>query len=163
MGVSLALIPMVLFRVFRKYNEALALGAVIFRGALEAIIYIGIAITWLLLLTISQKYVSSGMPEGSNYQLLGSMILDVASGLTIMLDIVFSIGALFIYYLFYKTKLIPSWLSWWGLIGAVLYLAYPILTMYRIDLGALQLPLAVQEMIMAVWLIVKGFDTKNRL
>lgn len=76
-----------------------------------------------------------------------------------MLDIVFSIGALFIYYIFYKTKLIPTWLSLWGLIGAILYLAYPILFMFNFDIGILQIPLAVQEMIMAGWLIVKGFNS----
>lgn len=37
MGISLAMVPVILFPIFRKHNEALALGAVIFRGALEAL------------------------------------------------------------------------------------------------------------------------------
>ena len=158
MGISLAMVPVILFPIFRKYNEALALGAVIFRGALETLTYMGIAFSWLLLLTLSQKYVSAGTPEVSNFQLMGTMLLDVDNRFANMLDIVFSIGALFIYYLFYKTKLIPTWLSLWGLIGAILYLAYPILFMFSFDIEILQYPLAVQEMVMAGWLIVKGFN-----
>jgi hypothetical protein len=159
MGISLSMIPVILFPVFKKYNEALALGAVIFRGALEMLTYMGIASCWLLLLTLSQKYVSAGTPEVSDFHLIGAILLDVENKFVNMLDIVFSIGALFIYYLFYKTKLIPTWLSLWGLIGAILYLAYPILFMFGFDFGILQLPLAVQEMIMAGWLIVKGFHS----
>jgi len=158
MGISLAMIPVILFPIFRKYNEALALGAVIFRGALEALTYMGIACSWLLLLTLSQKYVSAGAPEVSNFQLMGAMLLDVENRLVNMLDIVFSIGALIIYYIFYKTKLIPMWLSLWGLIGAILGLAYPILVMCGFNIEFLPYPLAVQEMIMAGWLIVKGFN-----
>lgn len=74
-------------------------------------------------------------------------------------SVVFSIGAIIIYYVFYKTKLIPTWLSLWGLIGSVLYIATPILFMFGLDLEFLQIPLGVQEMIMAGWLIVKGFNS----
>ena len=35
MGFVLTMVPVLMFPIFRKYNEALALGAVIFRGALE--------------------------------------------------------------------------------------------------------------------------------
>ena len=159
MGISLAMVPVILFPIFRKYNEALALGTVIFRGALEALTYMGIAFSWLLLLTLSQKYVSAGTQELFNFQLMGTMLLDAENRFANMLDIVFSIGALLIYYLFYKTKLIPAWLSLWGLIGAILYLAYPILFMFSFDIGILQIPLAVQEMVLAIWLIFKGFNS----
>ena len=160
MGISLSMMSVVLFPIFRKYNEALALGAVIFRGALELVSYLGIAISWLLLLTLSQEYVSAGTPAVSNFQLMGTMLLDVALqiGSTGLGSIVFSIGALIIYYVFYKTKLIPTWLSLWGLIGAILYLASPILFMFGFDFEFLQYLLGVQEMVMAGWLIVKGFN-----
>jgi len=162
MGISLSMVPVILFPIFKKHNEALALGAVVFRGALEMMAYMGIACSWLLLLTLSQKYVSTGMEAASNFQLSGDILLDFGNRVANMLDIAFSIGALFIYFLFYKTKLIPMWLSLWGLIGAILYLAYPILSMFSFHIEILQVPLGVQEMVMAVWLIIKGFNT-NRL
>ncbi|HZK70901.1 MAG TPA: DUF4386 domain-containing protein [Clostridia bacterium] len=161
MGISLSIMSVVLYPVIKKYNETLALGAVVFRGALELVSYLGIAISWLLLITLSQEYVSAGMPTTSNFSLMGTMSLDVDSRIGSMglVAIVFCIGALIIYYVFYKTKLIPTWLSLWGLIGAILYIINPILLMFGFDFGFLVFPLAVQEMVMAVWLIVKGFNS----
>lgn len=159
MGISLSMMSVVLYPVIKKYNEALALGAVIFRGALELVCYLGLAVSWLLLLTLSQEYVSTGTPLAANFQLMGNMLLDLAIQIgSTGLSIVFSIGAIIIYYVFNKTKLIPTWLSLWGLIGAIIYLATPILFMFGFDFEFLQYLLGVQEMVMAVWLIIKGFN-----
>jgi hypothetical protein len=158
MGFALAMVPVMLFPIFKKHNEALALGAVVFRGALEAVAYIAIAISWLLLLILSQEYVKAGTPDASYFQTLGTLLLEAPDWIGQTLSIVFSLGALMIYYLFYQSKLIPRWLSVWGLIGAILYLAAPLLFMFGSELGILMAPLAVQEMVFAVWLIVKGFN-----
>jgi hypothetical protein len=73
---------------------------------------------------------------------------------------VFIIGAVCLYTSFYRTRLIPRWISIWGLIGAVPYLVYGLLHLFDMAPGLdfLQVPLAVQEMVMGVWLIVKGFS-----
>jgi hypothetical protein len=71
------------------------------------------------------------------------------------------------YYIFYQSKLIPRWLSGLGIIGGILWLAGTLLTMFGfIDLYStfqvvLFLPIALQEMILAVWLIVKGFQVSE--
>jgi hypothetical protein len=77
---------------------------------------------------------------------------------------VFCVGALMLYCLLYQSKRIPRWLSVWGLIGAPLMLAagflllvegYPNSTLSSV----LYAPFALQEMVFAVWLIVKGFNS----
>jgi hypothetical protein len=158
MGFALAMVPVMLFPILKKHNEALALGAIVFRGALEAVTYIAIVICWLSLLSLSQEYVKAGAPDASNFQTLGALLLEAAHWIEQVLDIVFSLGALMIYYLFYQSKLIPRWLSIWGLVGAILYLAVPLLVMSGSELEILMAPLAVQEMVFALWLIVKGFN-----
>ena len=158
MGISLAMMSVMLFPILKKYNEALAVGAVVFRGALEAAIYIAIVISWLLLLTVSQEYVKAGAPDASHFQTLGTLLLKTTEQIGSILDIVFSLGALMIYYVLYQSKLIPRWLSVWGLIGAILYLASGLFAMFHVDFSILEAPLALQEMVMAVWLIVKGFN-----
>ena len=159
MGFSLAMMSVVLFPILKKHNEALALGVVLFRGALEAVMYIAAVICWLLLLTVSQEYVQAGTPDASNFQTLGAVLLKASGQIGSILNIVFSLGALMIYYLFHQSKLIPRWISVWGLIGAVLYLASGLSAMFSVGLGILMAPLALQEMVMAVWLIVKGFNS----
>ncbi|MCJ7568838.1 MAG: DUF4386 domain-containing protein [Anaerolineales bacterium] len=159
MGFALAMIPAVLFPILRKQNEALALGSVVFRGALEAVTYIAIVVISLLLVKLSQAYVQAGAPDASHFQTLGTLLQEANHWVVQILDIVFSLGALMIYYLFYQSKLIPRWLSGWGFVGAILYLAVPLLGLLGAELGILQAPLALQEMVLAVWLIVKGFDS----
>ena len=157
MGLALAMVPVMMFPIFRKYNEALALGSVVFRGALEAVIYIAMVISWLLLLTVSQEYVKAGAPDASHFQTLGTLLLKSSDQINSVLEIVFSLGSLMIYYLFYQSKLIPRWLSAWGLIGSILYLAEGLFHIFSVDFGILMAPLALLEMVLAVWLIVKGF------
>ena len=158
MGFALAMVPVMMFPIFKKHNEALALGAVVFRGALEAFAYIAMVISWLLLIVLSQEYAKAGTPDANYYQTLGTLLMEANNLINPILEIVFSLGALMIYYLFYQSKLIPRWLSGWGFVGAVLYLAAGLFAMFRLDLGILLAPLALQEMVLAVWLIVKGFN-----
>jgi hypothetical protein len=80
------------------------------------------------------------------------------------LIIVFSLGALILYYLFYQSKLIPRWISGWGFFAIILHLATGFLIMFRLISPmstitiVMNLPILFQEMVMAVWLIVKGFN-----
>jgi hypothetical protein len=151
MGLALAMVPVMMFPILRKHNEALALGYVVFRG-------------WLLLVPLSQIYAQAGALDASNVQALGTLLLE-AKEIGSILTIVFCLGALIFNYLLYQTKLVPRWLSGWGLIAIVPYLAAGLLAMFGIIhalspiYAILNLPLALQEMALAVWLIVKGFNS----
>lgn len=160
MGISLSMMSLVLYPILKRYNEALALAAVVFRGIFELASYLGIAISWLLLLSLGQSYVLAGSPATSEYLLMGDTLQDLAfiSGSMGLGALVFGIGAIIIYYVFLKTKLLPSWLSIWGLAGSILFIATPVFVMFGFDFEFLQYILGVQEMVMAVWLIVKGFN-----
>ncbi len=59
--------------------------------------------------------------------------------------------------------MVPRWISVWGLIAVVLMVTSGVSAMFAVELpdavfGLLVVPIAIQEMVMAVWLIVKGFD-----
>ncbi|GAJ16344.1 unnamed protein product, partial [marine sediment metagenome] len=75
MGFALAMVPVMMFPIFKKHNEALALGYVVFRGALETVTYIASVICWLFLLILSQEYVKAGAPDASHFQTLGALLL----------------------------------------------------------------------------------------
>ena len=156
MGLSLAMVPVMMYPLFKKQNEALALGAVVFRGPLEAATYILMVVSWLLLIVVSQE--SANAADASSFQALGAVLLQANNMINPVLEIVFSLGALMFYTLFYQTRLIPRWLSGWGLVGAVVYLAAGVLALFGTNLEFLLAPLGLQEMIMALWLIIKGFN-----
>ena len=162
MGIALAPVPVLLFPILKKVNESLALGYVVFR-ILEVVTYIVTIISWLLLLTLSQEYVLAGAPDASYYQTLGTLLLAVGAWIDPILVIVFSISALILNYLLYKSILVPRWLSGWGFVAATLHLAEGMLDMFGLlpgmPLGIVFFaPIALQEMVYAVWLIVKGFN-----
>jgi len=72
--------------------------------------------------------------------------------------IVFCLGALMFYYLLYQARLIPRWISGWGIVAAVASLAADLSAMFGTNMDILKMLMLVQEMVMAVWLIAKGFN-----
>jgi hypothetical protein len=161
MAFACASIAIGLYPVLRRHNEALALGSVGFR-IIEAVFLYVPAICLLALMTLSQEYVKAGTPD---FQTIGALLLAVRDWAgQVLAQIAFILGALMYYYVFYRSKLIPRWLSGWGLIAATLHLVGILLTMFG-QIGSfstiqavLALPIAVNEMVLAVWLIVKGFN-----
>jgi hypothetical protein len=157
-GIAISLYP-----VLRKYNEGLALGSVGFRMA-EGMLYICGSIGVLLLLPLSQEFIKAGVPSNSYFQTLADLLLSMRDLAALLAVITFSIGGMMYYAVFYQVKLIPRWLSGWGIIGAALCLISGILVMFNILSFlspmqiAINIPIALQEMVLAVWLIVKGFN-----
>jgi hypothetical protein len=160
MGFALAMIPAFAFPVLRKYNDVLGVGYIIFRSALETCTYIIQAVCLLALSLLGTAY-AAGIQETV-------FLLGAGTSLKAIIDssvtaFVFSVGALVFYSALYKYRLIPGWLSGIGIIGALLHLVSGVLVLFgmqeHFDKGSLimNFPIAVQEMVMAVWLIIKGF------
>lgn len=167
MAFSLAMIPAVLFPLFRQYDEALAVGAVIFRGILEQVGSLATVLSWLMLIVLSQRLGSGIGAEAEMLKTLSGLALSVTDWMGLVASIAFSLGALIIYALFYRARLIPRWISVWALVGAVLYIVAQVWGMFEPQqlpltlehgIGMLMIPTAIQEMFLAGWLIVKGFS-----
>jgi hypothetical protein len=158
MGLALAMIPALMFPILKRWNEALAIGYVIFRGALETVTYMALALCWLVLVVVSQQSAASDAAATSQFGSLGTLLAKAQDPIIAVVDIVFGLGALMLYSLLYQARLIPRWISGWGIIAAVLYAAAGLTAMFGMTLDILLMPMLVQEMVMALWLIVKGFN-----
>ncbi len=165
MGIlGLVLIPVLLFPILVNHNEVLARGYISFR-LFEAVLLSVAQICKLLLINLSQDYLNRGGADASYFRNTGNSIKSALfwndSGGMIYL-VVFVIGALILYSALYKSKLIPQWLSIWGLIAAVAILAASVIATFDILPGLfailLMLPIPLQELTMSIWLIVKGFN-----
>jgi len=157
-GIAIGLYP-----VLKKHHEALALGSVGLRIMEGMLIIVGV-VGLLSLLTLSQEYVTAGASNASLFQASGTSLLAVRDWAGKLSIIAFTLGALMYYYVFYQSKLVPRWLSGWGFLGAALSLAAALLAIsgqiiyFSTPFILLQVPIGVQEMVLAVWLIVKGFN-----
>jgi hypothetical protein len=158
-----ASIAICLYPILKKHHQALALGSVGFR-VMEGMLYIIGVVALLSLLTLSQEYVTAGASNASLYQISGTLLQAVKTWAGQLGVLAFTTGGMMYYYVFYQSKLVPRWLSGWGFLGAALSLASALLAIVGLltPLSTVfilfNLIILVQEMVLAVWLIVKGFN-----
>lgn len=159
LGFAITLHP-----ILRKYKESLALGFLSFRISAAILNIIGFIIL-LLLLSLSRDFVKVEIQDSSYYQTLGDLLRsgrDFVNHIAMILAT--SIGGLMFYFLLYQTKLIPRWLSIWGLIGTTFTILASLLVMFDyIDIITtiyflFNLPLILIEIVLAIWFIAKGFN-----
>ncbi len=160
MGISLVAMTAFLYPVFRRDSEELALGMLLFRGALEGTWYFITTLSILTMVALGNEYVAAGANSAA-LQSMGNVLYQFQDLLGPVSTIVFLIGATCLYLSFYRTRLIPRWLTVWGLVGVVPYMAYALLHFFHMDNGIgfyLQMVLAPQEIVMGLWLVIKGFN-----
>jgi hypothetical protein len=161
--LGLILIPVLLFPILKKHNEVLALGYVSFR-LFEVVLLSAAQVLKLSLIALSENYLNKGGVNTEYFQDIGNSIQSViywvnSDGLIYIT--VFVIGGLIFYSVLYKSKLIPQWISIWGLIADVALLVASVMATFDVFLVlamVLIIPIALQEITMAIWLIVKGFN-----
>lgn len=155
-------IAIALYPVLRKHAEGLSLGSVGFR-TVEGGLHVLIAVCILLLVTVSQEWMNATTATSSAYEVSGAVVLAAREWLGPVSVLAFGLGGMMYYWVFYRSRLVPRWLSVWGLVAVPLVMLSALLVMFRlIDSFStpqivLALPIAVQEMVLAIWLIAKGF------
>lgn len=163
MVVAYVGIPVLLYPILSKHHKGLALGSVAFGIIAGVFIIIGVIIL-LLLLTLSQEFTKVGSQDASYFQTLGGLLRDVRDLVNHVATTLSFVVAMFLFNcLFYQTKLVPRWLSVTGIIGSTLSILASLLFMIRfISLDAtymtLNVPIAVQQLVLAIWLIITGFN-----
>jgi hypothetical protein len=164
MAISCAGSSLALYPILKKFSEGLAIGAVGFR-LIENMLQILLGVSMISLLALSQEFIRAGSPTNSYFQGAGEIITAASDWMIHGAALIcFSIGASLYYIVFYQHRLIPRWLSVWGLVGVTLATTSSLLVMLHIipGFGAIQmvlnLPIFPQEMVFAVWLIAKGIN-----
>ncbi len=161
-GVAFMIYPILKRNADTEIKEGLAIWYVGTRIT-EGTMFLVAILATLALMSLSQEFVRAGAPDASYFQTAGTVLLATADFAFMLGQSVFCIGALMLYYLLFQSQIIPRWLSAWGLIGAPLMFVASLSLVVTGDPNStfstvLYAPLALQEMVLAVWLIVKGFN-----
>ena len=165
MYVAILAIAIVIYPILKQFSERLAVGYVVAR-TIEVMTFLISTMGVLTLVTMSRGFGSAGSPDASHLQALGDTLWAGGGwGNAVLAGTAFGLSALILNYALYRTRLVPRWLSGWGLVGAALYLAAGVAVLHGLEpfsatRNVFNLPPAVQEMVFAVWLIVKGFDAR---
>ena len=161
LAVSVAGIGFFMYPILKKYHEGLAQGYIAFR-LIETVLILVAAICLMALLTLSQEFGKADTTNLGYYDPSGIVLKAIFNWSFIIGTMVFlGLGGLILNFILYKLKLVPSWLSLWGLIGAFLVFIYGLVSLFDYDPSILSAPIAIEEMVFAVWIIVKGFDTST--
>ena len=153
---------LVLYPVLKKYNKTLSIGFVGFRIMAGVFQLLGIILLPIFIL-LSQKFLAQTNTDLMLYETIGEM-LKLFRDLTNHLGVILAtgLGNLLLYYILFKGKLIPVWLSIWGIIGNALIMIASFLLLFELievistEYGIMTIPLVLQEVVLAIWLIAKG-------
>jgi hypothetical protein len=155
-GIAIALYP-----VLKQQNAGLALGSVIFR-TLEAAFYLVEKVCLLSLLTLGQQFRTAGAADRTVLQAIGDLLVSVDGHAALVAVFAFCVGGTMYYYLLFQSRLIPRWLSGFGIVALTLMTVACLLALFTGNLITsyipLAAPIAIQEVVLGVWLIVKGFN-----
>ena len=152
-------IAVILLPIFKQSNYSLAFLYLAFSVISFATILIdntGI----LTILGLSNEYVAAGASEAGYFELIGAVFYQARWWTHYMTLLISSLPFFVFYYLFYQTKLIPRYVSVWGLLAALLMLVEVLSSMFGQSLGMiLFLPLGLNQLFLATWLIIKGLKS----
>lgn len=157
-ALSVLGIGALLFPVLARRDEGLALAYAGVR-ILEAVFLIAASVSALVFLASGPGHTGGGATPRT-----AGLVLDVREWTYFVGSMVLlGVGGLILYTLLYRGGLVPAWLSLWGLAGAALVVVRGVLEAYGQQLpggvqAVLTAPIALNEMVLAVWLIVRGFD-----
>lgn len=163
LAISLIGIGALMFPILRRHAEGLGMAYAGIR-LVEAIFIVVAAVCLLGMLSMGQDYAAGSLDEAGS-QSMGALLISLFEYSLLFGTLIFlSLGALVLNYVLYRSRLVPRWLSAWGLIGGVGILIYGTMGLFGTDTNSvdattlLAAPIAVQEMVFASWLILKGFN-----
>lgn len=158
-GVAIALHP-----VLRRFGPTAAAGFLGFRIAGGILNMLG-ALILLLLLDLSIRFVGAGVSAAPYFETVGALLRSGRDGMNhVAMMLALIAGDAMYYWILYRVRLVPRWLSGWGFVGLGLAMVASLLVMGRLIevvtpvYLSLMAVLGLQQMALAIWLIVRGLD-----
>ena len=151
----------VLFVTLRAQNEKIALTALGFY-ILEAALLAVSRIEAFALLLYSQEYAAG---QSGDLLLMGQVAyeaMEFAGGTLHMLA--FCLGALLFYVLLDRSRIVPRWMSLWGLITMLPLLTGTITQVYGYTIPFyFYVPYVPFELVIGVWVLIRGVPTRPQV
>jgi hypothetical protein len=154
-----------LFPILKKYNESMAIGTVCFRLMEATIVILGI-MSLLAIVTLNHSFLKEANPDTSSYLMAGKLLLDIHNWTFLYgPNLILGPSTFMTSYLLYKSKLVPRFVTFLGLVGGPLISANAVLVMFGVfpQLSVwgmvLAIPVFAYEVSLAVRLLANGFNS----
>ena len=164
--IGIVFIGILMYPIIKKQSESMALGYLSMRMFESLLMIVGIFFA-MLLIPLSREYINSGSVDVTLFQTIGSILKQAENWFLNLLQLVFlGIGGIILNSIFYRTKLVPRFISIFGFIGYALLLPAAVIGLFGIldptpggPGSILAVPVALWEIIiMPIWLFTKGFN-----
>ena len=156
-GIAVALYPLL-----KRTHAALAMGAVVFR-TIEAVFYAAGVVSLLAIGSVAKDIADGSASNASASKSIADALVSFHDHAGSVAVFAFAIGGFLYYVALWRTRLLPRWLSGWGVLAAVSMFVAVVLSIVLdkpiTSYVVLAAPIALQEIVMAVWLLVKGFSS----
>jgi len=157
-ALGVAFLGTILYLTLRKQNEKMALTALGFYWLEVALLAVS-RMDAFSLLRLSQESAVSG--QAAELLFLGQVAyesMDFAGNTLHMLA--FCPGGIMFYYLLFKSGIVPKWISLWGLVTVFPILFGTISQMFGYTIPfVFYLPYVPFELVIGVWILIKGVET----
>jgi hypothetical protein len=165
--IGIVFIGVLMFPILKKQSESMALGYVTMR-IFESIFLIVGVIFAMMLIPLSQAFLTAGATDVTPFQAIGSVLKQAQHWFMDTMQLIpLCLGGIILTTMLYKSKLVPRFFSVFGIIGYALLLPSAILTLLGVQniapgapVASMVIPVAIWEIIlMPIWLYTKGFNT----
>lgn len=147
-----------MFPVLKRHDERIAFG---YFGSkiVDAIFFAVWVILLLIQIPLGTVYLKAATQDTYSLQVLGTVSMQASQYAYQISQIAVVSAGFLLCYLFYRTKLVPRWISVWGLVGYAVLLFGSVVEILGFDLHLIQTaPGGLWELFICIWLIVKGFS-----
>lgn len=152
-GLAVIMVP-----VLKPFNKTLSYGYLSAAITASIILVVG-ALFLLLLLPLSDEYIKLGSVNTLNFEALGTIFKKGAYFSYQIGMAIWGFGGLLFCALLYKSKLVPRFMSIWGVIGYIVFISGTIFELFGYEVGVLlSIPGGLFEITLSLWLIIKGFN-----
>lgn len=164
MGLAYMGVALLFYSTIKQFGKGLAVGFLSFRIIATTLVVVG-TLLLLSILALSTEYAKQLPQDSAVFEAIGNMLKITRDYINhVFMIIVLCIGNILLYLLLIKSRLIPRWLSIWGIVGALLSIIASVLVLFQaVDIITteyivLNVPTGLQEIVLAIWLLTKGFN-----
>ena len=162
-------IAVLAFPIIKYYKSSLGFAYISYR-VFESIMLLVAAMCPLILISLSEEFHNSGAVERLEFSTMGYLLLELRNHWSVyVLAFFHPLAALILYFVLYKLKLVPNFISLWGLLAAFLLLIDQVIfESFGLGIGRISgnpitgIPMGLNEIVLGLWLVFKGLRTPGQ-
>ena len=157
-GASVFAIAVLLYPILKQFSKRIALWYV----GQRLIEWVGFVISGFLLLSllkIGLEINSGTISLSPSLEEIARTLRNARGNLQNISLLIYCLGAWSLYGLLYWSRLVPRFISIWGLLGVFLLFIEILANIFSTSVGGIMImmPLGLNEIFLGIWLIVKNF------